>query len=118
MKDDRTKAVKLTPADMAIVDAVRNKLGLRSVSEVLRAGIRALAREQGIDCNPPPRANVSVSESRSTKPPRAPVDDGGASEFLDADAAELLPRKSYIVAPADETDPNWKMTEEQLESLK
>jgi hypothetical protein len=46
-----------------------------------------------------------------------PADDGGASSFLDSDAAELLPKKSYIVAPADQTDPNWKMTDEQLAEL-
>jgi hypothetical protein len=49
MQNDKAKAVKLTPADMAVVEAVRNKLGLRSVSEVLRMGLRALAREQGLE---------------------------------------------------------------------
>jgi hypothetical protein len=49
MNNDKAKAVKLTPVDMAVVEAVRHKLGLRSVSEVLRMGLRALAREQGLE---------------------------------------------------------------------
>lgn len=44
-----TKAVRMNDADMAVVAAVQRKLGLRSVSEVLRMGLRALAREQGLE---------------------------------------------------------------------
>jgi hypothetical protein len=47
--NDKPKAVKLTEADQAVVAAVQHKLGLRSVSEVLRMGLRALAREQHLD---------------------------------------------------------------------
>ena len=47
--NDKTKAVKLTESDLAVVSAVQRKLGLRSVAEVLRMGLRALAREQGLD---------------------------------------------------------------------
>jgi hypothetical protein len=46
MRGDSTKAVRLTTNDLAIVDAVRAKLGCRSASEVLRMGLRSLAREQ------------------------------------------------------------------------
>ena len=49
MNNDKAKAVKLSPADMAVVAAVQRKLGLRSVSEVLRMGLRALAREQNLE---------------------------------------------------------------------
>ncbi len=46
MRGEATKAVRLTNNDLAIVDAVREKLGCRTVSEVLRMGLRSLAREQ------------------------------------------------------------------------
>lgn len=47
--NDKTKAVKLTESDLAVVAAVQRKLGLRSVAEVLRMGLRALAREQHLE---------------------------------------------------------------------
>ena len=46
---DKTKAVKLTETDLEVVAAVQRKLGLRSVAEVLRMGLRALAREQHLE---------------------------------------------------------------------
>jgi hypothetical protein len=51
---DINKAVRLTPADQAIVETIRQRLGLRSVSEVLRCGLRSLAREQGLAVEPQP----------------------------------------------------------------
>jgi hypothetical protein len=46
MQGELTKAVRLTANDLAIVNAAREKLGLRTASEVLRMGLRSLAREQ------------------------------------------------------------------------
>ncbi len=39
---------RLTVEDMAIVEAVRQKLGIRSATEVLRVGLRSLAREHDL----------------------------------------------------------------------
>ena len=57
---DTTKAVKLNESDQAVVAAVQRKLGLRSVSEVLRVGLRALAREQHLDSIYDPKPEQAV----------------------------------------------------------
>lgn len=58
--NDKTKAVKLTESDLAVVQAVQHRLGLRSVAEVLRMGLRALAREQNLEATYEPKpANVA-----------------------------------------------------------
>ncbi len=48
MRGEATKAVRLTRNDLAIVEATQQKLGVTTASEVLRMGLRALAREQGL----------------------------------------------------------------------
>jgi hypothetical protein len=47
--NDKPKAVKLTDVDLLVVEAIQRKLGIRNVSEVLRMGLRALAREHQLD---------------------------------------------------------------------
>jgi hypothetical protein len=42
-------AGRLSVEDMAIVDAAREKLGLRAVTEVLRVALRSLAREHSLE---------------------------------------------------------------------
>jgi hypothetical protein len=76
MQNDKAKAVKLTPADMAVVDAVRHKLGLRSVSEVLRMGLRALAREQGLEG----KYEAQPTSTAWTKSPRDASTSEGTTE--------------------------------------
>jgi hypothetical protein len=43
-----TKGVRFTSDDMKLLEAVQCKLGCRSVSEVVRMGLRSIAREQGV----------------------------------------------------------------------
>ncbi len=43
-----TVSGRFTVEDMAIVEAVRQKLGIRSATEVLRVGLRSLAREHDL----------------------------------------------------------------------
>jgi hypothetical protein len=43
-----TVSGRFTVQDMAIVEAVRQKLGIRSATEVLRVGLRSLAREHDL----------------------------------------------------------------------
>jgi hypothetical protein len=40
---------RINQTDLAIINAVREKFGLRSANEVMRMGLRALAREHGFD---------------------------------------------------------------------
>jgi len=42
------KAVRFSPDDVQLLEAVQAKLGCRSASELLRMGLRSIAREQGI----------------------------------------------------------------------
>jgi hypothetical protein len=46
---DKTKAVRLTDADQAVVEVIQRRLGTRNTSEVLRMGLRSLAREQNLE---------------------------------------------------------------------
>lgn len=55
------KAVRFSKDDLAIVEAAKQKLGCRSASEVLRMGLRSLAREQGL-------AVPESTKPESTKP--------------------------------------------------
>jgi antitoxin component of RelBE/YafQ-DinJ toxin-antitoxin module len=43
-----TKGIRLTSDDVKLLEAVQHKLGCRSVSEVVRMALRAMAREQGV----------------------------------------------------------------------
>ena len=43
-----TKGVRFSPDDVKLLEAVQRKLGCRSVSEVVRMGLRSIAREQGV----------------------------------------------------------------------
>jgi hypothetical protein len=43
-----TKGVRFLPDDVKLLEAVQHKLGCRSVSEVVRMALRAMAREQGV----------------------------------------------------------------------
>jgi hypothetical protein len=43
-----TKGIRFTPDDVKLLEAVQLKLGCRSVSEVVRMALRAMAREQGV----------------------------------------------------------------------
>jgi len=45
------KVVRFSPADVQLLEAVQSKLGCRSASELLRMGLRSIAREQGITVN-------------------------------------------------------------------
>lgn len=40
---------RINQTDLAIINAVREKFGLRSANEVMRMGLRSLARENGFD---------------------------------------------------------------------
>lgn len=52
------KAIRFSADDLAIVTAAQQKLGLRTASEVLRMGLRSLAREQDlVVATPAPKPN-------------------------------------------------------------
>jgi hypothetical protein len=51
-------AGRLTSEDMAIVNAAREKLGIRTVTETLRVALRALARENDLK----PETHVKKAE--------------------------------------------------------
>jgi len=63
------------------------------------------------------KTRESKTSKKSLSPPADNFDDGGASEFLEDDPVPNLPHLSFIVAPADTTDPDWRMTAEELAKL-
>jgi len=48
MKSVAIIGVRCTGSDRALVEAAQQKLGCRSAAEVMRMGLRALGREQGL----------------------------------------------------------------------
>ena len=48
MKNVAVIGVRCTGNDQALVEAAQQKLGCRSAAEVMRMGLRSLAREQGL----------------------------------------------------------------------
>lgn len=52
------------PADEVLVDALKDKLGLKSTTELLRMGIRLLAEAHGVSATPKPPPAKAASRRK------------------------------------------------------
>ncbi|MGC4063142.1 MAG: ribbon-helix-helix protein, CopG family [Polyangiaceae bacterium] len=59
-----TKGVRLSSEDVRLLEAIKRKLGCRSVSEVVRMGLRSIAREQGVTIS---SENGASTDSKAEK---------------------------------------------------